>query len=149
MIIVTFSGISHGILRLFIFQKQGPSSTLNYLVRDVRKVKLFSTFQASTLTQNDTGPVGPATPSICWSSKICTCPTFFLLHNRKEHCIKFTTTFIFIDFIFIHFKNIWGHSRWETFKQKCLQMLTGPVGPVEVFFYWPEAVLGIFTGLGP
>ena len=28
-------------------------------------------------------------------------------------------------------------------------MLTGPVGPVEVFFYWPEAVLGIFTTLGP
>ena len=23
-------------------------------------------------------------------------------------------------------------------------MLTGPVGPVEVFFYWPEAVFGIF-----
>ena len=23
-------------------------------------------------------------------------------------------------------------------------MFTGPVGPVEVFFYWPEAVLGNF-----
>ena len=23
-------------------------------------------------------------------------------------------------------------------------MFTGPVGPVEVFFYWPEAVLGDF-----
>ena len=23
-------------------------------------------------------------------------------------------------------------------------MFTGPVGPVKVFFYWPEAVLGIF-----
>ena len=23
-------------------------------------------------------------------------------------------------------------------------MFTGPVGPVEVFFYWPEAVFGIF-----
>ena len=23
-------------------------------------------------------------------------------------------------------------------------MLTGPVGPVEVFFYWPEAVFGDF-----
>ena len=33
--------------------------------------------------------------------------------------------------------------------QECLQKFTGPVGPVEVFFYWPEAVLGIFTGLGP
>ena len=31
--------------------------------------------------------------------------------------------------------------------QECLQMFTGPVGPVEVFFplfYWPEAVLGNF-----
>ena len=34
--------------------------------------------QASTLTQNDTGPVGPVTPSICWSCKIFTGPTFFL-----------------------------------------------------------------------
>ena len=23
-------------------------------------------------------------------------------------------------------------------------MFTGPVGPVEVFFYWPEAILGNF-----
>ena len=23
-------------------------------------------------------------------------------------------------------------------------MFTGPVGPVEVIFYWPEAVFGIF-----
>ena len=23
-------------------------------------------------------------------------------------------------------------------------MFTGPVGPVEVFFYWPLAILGIF-----
>ena len=23
-------------------------------------------------------------------------------------------------------------------------MFTGPIGPVEVFFYWPEAVLGNF-----
>ena len=34
--------------------------------------------QASTLTQNDTGPVGPVTPSICWSCKLFTGPTFFL-----------------------------------------------------------------------
>ena len=34
--------------------------------------------QASTLTQNDTGPVGPVTPSIYWSCKKFTGPTFFL-----------------------------------------------------------------------
>ena len=28
--------------------------------------------------------------------------------------------------------------------QECLQMFTGPVGPVEVFFYWPEAAFGNF-----
>ena len=35
-------------------------------------------WQASTLTQNDTGPVGPVTPSIYWSCKIFTGPAFFL-----------------------------------------------------------------------
>ena len=35
-------------------------------------------YQASTLTQNDTGPVGPVTPSIYWSYKMFTGPTFFL-----------------------------------------------------------------------
>ena len=72
--------------------------------------------QASTLTQNDTGPVGPVTPSIYWSCKIFTGPTFFsLTYNKKEHGIKFTTTLIFINFNFIYFKNIWGHSRGKTF----------------------------------
>ena len=33
--------------------------------------------QASTLTQNDTGPVGPVTPSIYWSCKKFTGPTLF------------------------------------------------------------------------
>ena len=37
---------------------------------------------------------------------------------------------------------------WGTFKQECLQMFTGPVGPVEVFFYWPEAVFGNFDWPG-
>ena len=27
-------------------------------------------------------------------------------------------------------------------------MLTGPVGPVEVLFYWPEDILGIFYWSG-
>ena len=34
--------------------------------------------QASTLTHNDTGPVGPVTPSIYWSCKNFTGPIFFL-----------------------------------------------------------------------
>ena len=34
--------------------------------------------QASTLTQNDTGPVGPVTPNIYWSCEMFTGPTFFL-----------------------------------------------------------------------
>ena len=50
----------------------------------LKKLKLYmdlktrNLFQASTLTQNDTGPVGPVTPTICWSCKIFTGPTFFL-----------------------------------------------------------------------
>ena len=40
--------------------------------------KGFMIMQASTLTQNHTGPVGPVTPSICWSCKLFTGPTFFL-----------------------------------------------------------------------
>ena len=32
----------------------------------------------------------------------------------------------------------------ETFKQKCLTMFIGPVGPVVVFSYWPVAVFGNF-----
>ena len=89
---------------------------------------LFSTRaqeQDSTLTQNDTGPVGPVTPSICWSCKILTGPTFFLEHNKKEHCIKFTTTFIFVDFIFIYFKNIWGHSWGKPFNKNVSKCLLG------------------------
>ena len=39
---------------------------------------VINKLQASTLTQNDTGPVGPVTPSIYWSCKIFTGPTFFL-----------------------------------------------------------------------
>ena len=38
---------------------------------------IFIYSQASTLTQNDTGPVGPVTPSIYWSCKKFTGPTLF------------------------------------------------------------------------
>ena len=34
-------------------------------------------YQASTLTQNGTGPVGPVTPRIYWSCKFFTGPTNF------------------------------------------------------------------------
>ena len=44
---------------------------------------------------------------------------------------------------FFFFKR-WGHSWGETCLQECPQMFTGPVGPVEVHFYWPEAVFGNF-----
>ena len=42
------------------------------------KGNLSKYVQASTLTQDDTGPVGPVTPSIYWSCKRFTGPTFFL-----------------------------------------------------------------------
>ena len=35
--------------------------------RTVTHAHKYETPQASTLTRNDTGPVGPVTPSICWS----------------------------------------------------------------------------------
>ena len=44
----------------------------------VRVAKIDLPVQASTLTQNDTAPVGPVTPSIYWSCKMFTGPTFFL-----------------------------------------------------------------------
>ena len=40
--------------------------------------KIYDIRQASTLTQNDTGPIGPVTPSIYWSCEMFTGPTFFL-----------------------------------------------------------------------
>ena len=35
---------------------------------------------------------------------------------------------------------------------KCPEMFTGPVGPVEVLFYWPKAIFGKFywpRAIGP
>ena len=40
--------------------------------------------QASTLTQNDAGPVGPVTPSIYWSAKCLLVLHFFLNITRKN-----------------------------------------------------------------
>ena len=44
----------------------------------VQLLRLIWLSQASTLNQNDTGPVGPVTPSIYWFCKMFTGPTFFL-----------------------------------------------------------------------
>ena len=35
------------------------------------------------------------------------------LHNKKKGVLNSPTIFIFIYFVFIYFKNIWGHSRGE------------------------------------
>ena len=40
--------------------------------------------QASTLTQNGTGPVGPVTLRIYWSCKIFTGPTIFSLTLKEK-----------------------------------------------------------------
>ena len=40
--------------------------------------------QASTLTQNVTGPIRPVTPSIYWSCKIFTDPTHFSLTFQQK-----------------------------------------------------------------
>ena len=54
------------------------------------------------------------------------------------------TTFIFVYFLFIYFKYIWDILAGKLVLIKCPQMFTGPVGPVEVLFYWPKAIFGNF-----
>ena len=104
--------------------------------------------QASTLTQNETGPGGPVTPSIYWSCRNFTGPTFFFKHNKKEHWIKFTTTFIFINFNFISktFGDILGGKLFNKNVSKCL---LGLLDQLKSIFTGPKLFLGIFTGLGP
>ena len=58
-----------GLKKLFV--SCNPTLTSFYYIRSLP-------LQASTLTQNETGPVGPVTPSIYWSCKMFTGPTFFL-----------------------------------------------------------------------
>ena len=41
--------------------------------------------QASTLTQNDTGPVGPVTPSIYWSCKMFTQVLHFFFNITRKN----------------------------------------------------------------
>ena len=82
-----------------------------------RAISIFIAFQASTLTQTVTGPVGPVTPRICWSSKIFTGPTIFyfkcqifaiMYQNNKK---KFTDNIhLYCYFIIIYFKNRFLHS---------------------------------------
>ena len=51
---------------------------INDLISAGREIINDLSNQASTLTQNDTGPVGPVTPSIYSSCEIFTGPSFFL-----------------------------------------------------------------------
>ena len=62
---------SWDIRQTHMFNQEVTHDIYNYIYIYVR-------VQASTLTQNNTGPVGPVTPSICWSCKMFTGPTFFL-----------------------------------------------------------------------
>ena len=60
----------------------------------------------------------------------------------SENTLKSPTTSIsIICSIYIYFKNIWGLSFGEACSQECPRMLTGPVGPIEVIFYWPKTLL--------
>ena len=60
---------SHDVVKRWVNEAQEAVSSDNVMVQ---------VNQASTLTQNDTGPVGPVTPSIYWSCKMFTGPTFCL-----------------------------------------------------------------------
>ena len=70
----------------FLFMEGTRKLVAPAALKSALRISLLSTgsvprmfvYQASTLTQNDTGPVGPITPSIYWSCKIFTGPTFFL-----------------------------------------------------------------------
>ena len=96
--------------------------------------------QASTLTQNDTGPVGPVTPRIYWSCKIFTGPTNLSLTLKEKKLTDIYFLIIFSSLI----SNIFGIFLRGNLLIKCPQMFTGPVGPVEVLFYWPKAIFGNF-----
>ena len=47
-------------------------------------------------------------------------------------------------FILIYFKNILDILEGKLVNKNAPKYLLGPIGPVEVFFYWPEAVMGNF-----
>ena len=60
------------------YERMMKSLTLERSKADTSLQVNKNRLQASKLTQNDTGPVGPVTPSIYWSCKFFTGPTFFL-----------------------------------------------------------------------
>ena len=77
--IVHATDINHWIRNQQISYSSLRSRLLAQLLkRTTQEVHEHMCMQASTLTQNDTCPVGPVTPSIYWSCKIFTGPTFFL-----------------------------------------------------------------------
>ena len=56
------------------------------------------TFQASTLTQNVTDPIGQVTTRITGPAKILTVLQIFLEHYKKKRYIKFTDNIYFYLF---------------------------------------------------
>ena len=99
-------------------------------------------YQASTLTQNGAGPVGPVTPRIYWSCKIFTGPTNLSLTFKKT-LLKIDRHHLFL-FIFSSFisNKFWIFLRGNLLI-KCPQMFTGPGN-----FYWPGAI-GSLLALSP
>ena len=55
------------------------------VIKDLIKSSILKVKQASTLTQNVPGPVGPVTPRTYWSCKILTGPTFFSLTITRKN----------------------------------------------------------------
>ena len=72
-----------------------------------------------------------------WSYK-----SFFNIKRKKMLKIDRQHLFLFIFSSFI--SNIFGIFLRGNLLIKCPQMFTGPVGPVEVLFYWPKAIFGNF-----
>ena len=70
-----------------------------------------------------------------WSYK-----SFFNIKRKKMLKIDRQHLFLFIFSSFI--SNIFGIFLRGNLLIKCPQMFTGPVGPVEVLFYWPKAIFG-------
>ena len=64
-------------------------------------------------------PCRNSEPRIYWSFIIFTCPRNFT-HDIIRHFMCL----------------MWGKACW----QECLLMFTGPIGPVELCFYWPQVI---------
>ena len=109
-------------------------------VRFVHRKRMMG--QASTLTRNGTGPIGPVTPRIYWFCKNFTNPTIFSLSLKEKtlHKIHRQHLFLFILSSFIS-------KTFGIFLRGNLLVRM----PLNVYwpcrrslFYWPEAVFGNF-----